>query len=307
MENVYDGVDIWCGFLPPMLAPPGGEMEVDYDADDKVAEPLAQADPATVEVEKVPEKAKAEAEVQGLSEQAEQSLLDLLEAQKVSSQSMLAKLEKLEAERVTAEQREELLQMLLARDAGFVAKLNSMPAPLLREVADRQGMTLLHHAVRVGLVDVVEALVHRCPEAAEKTTLVDGRPAGWTPLMVLMDAPVAAMGEENYQRVMRCLLHNMSVQSIALPAYSGQTAAHLAAAQANLWAVKKICWKVYTKAGESDSAFRQVQDMLNSRSGKRGAGTVDLALGSNLQVANYLKMWGGEELCPNPKKNRYWY
>lgn len=45
--------------------------------------------------------------------------------------------------------------------------------------------------------------------------------------------------------------------------------------------------------------------MLNARSGKRGAGTVDIALGNNLMVANYLKVWGGEELCPNPKKFRY--
>ena len=124
--------------------------------------------------------------------------------------------------------------------------------------------------------------------------------------MVLMDTSVQAMGEEAYESIARCLLHAMSVQDIAMQAYQGQTAVHLAAAQANLWSVRKICWTFYKKAGESESAFRQVRQMLNTKSGKRGAGTVDLALGTNMVVADYLKMWGGEELCPNPKHRRVW-
>ena len=274
-------------------------MEVDYDADPGPSVDVVQAEPANMS-------AKAEAEVEGLSDQAEQSLLELLEAQKVSHQSLLAKLERLEAERVTEQQREELLESLLSRDAGFLARLEALPLPLVLEVADKQGMSLLHHAVRLGQAEVAEAIVTRCPEAVSKTTQVDGRPARWTPLMVLMDTSVQAMGEDAYQRIARCLLHAMSVQDIAMQAYHGQTAVHLAAAQANLWAVKKICWTAYKKAGESDSAFRQVRQMLNTRSGKRGAGTVDLALGTNIVVADYLKMWGGEELCPNPKQRRCW-
>lgn len=272
------------------------EMEVDWGSDEKEVS-VAQATPADT--------VKAEAELEGLSGEAEQNLLDLLEAQKVSNQALLARLERLDAERVTELQRQELLDMVLNRDPGFVAKLASLPTPVLLEVEDKQGMSLLHHAVRLGLADVVEGLVAHCPEAVAKTTHVDGRPSRWTPLMVLMDTNLGSIGDENYERIMRCLLRNMSVQSISAQAYSGQTAAHLAAAQGNLWALKKICWTMYTKAGETDAAFRQVKSMLNARSGKRGAGTVDIALGNNLMAANYLKVWGGEELCPNPKKFRY--
>ena len=272
-------------------------MEVDWDADEKEVN-VVQATPAETE--------KAEAELVGLSGEAEQNLLDLLEAQEVSNQALLSKLERMDAERVTELQRKELLDMVLGRDPGFVAKLESLPTPVLLEVEDKQGMSLIHHAVRLGLADAVDALVGHCPEVVSKTTSVDGRPSRWTPLMVLMDTTVASIGEENYERIMRCLLRAMTVQSISAQAYHGQTAAHLAAAQGNLWALKKICWTMYTKAGETESAFRQVKSMLNARAGKRGAGTVDIALGNNLMVANYLKVWGGEELCPNPKKSRQW-
>ena len=114
--------------------------------------------------------AKVEAEVEALSDQAEQSLLELLEAQKVSHQSLLAKLERLEAERVTEQQREELLQSLLSRDPGFPARLEAIPVPLVLEVADRNGMSLLHHAVRLGQAQVVEAIVTRCPEKQPTST-----------------------------------------------------------------------------------------------------------------------------------------
>ena len=280
--------------LPSAAAGADDNMEVDYDDDDKEI-PLAC------------KSEKAEEELKSLSDQAEQSLLDLLEAQKVSHPSLLAKLERLEAERVSDSQRASLLEALVNRDPGLEAKLLELPTPLLLEVCDSQGMTLLHHAVRTGQPDIVETLLHRCPELAEKPTSIDARAARWTSLMVLMDTPTSAMGEEAYERIMRCLLRYMSVGAIAMQAYGGQTAAHLAAAQANLWAVKKICWTMYTKAGETESAFRQVSAMLNTRSGKRGTGTVDLALGTNMQVADYLKMWGAEELCPNPKHRRYWY
>ena len=275
-------------------------MEVDYDPEPERPSAIAQAVPAV-------EKAKAEEELGSLSDQASQSLLQLLEAQKVSNQSLLSKLEKIEAQRVSDNQRSQLLDALVNRRPGFEAQLNALPVPVLTEVCDGQGMTLIHHAVRTGQADIVEILLQRCPELAEKTTSIDARPASWTPLMVLMDTPMQSVGEDHYQRILRRLLHVMSVQSISAQAYNGQTAAHLAAAQANLMAIKKICWTMYKKAGESDSAFRLVSNMLNARSGKRGAGAVDLALGTNLQVASYLKSWGGEELCPNPKRRWYAY
>ena len=275
-------------------------MEVDYDPDEERPASIAQAVPAG-------EKAKAQEELGNLSDQASQSLLDLLEAQKVSHQSLLAKLEKIEAQRVSENQRSQLLDALLNRDPGFEAQLAALPVPVLTEVCDSQGMSLIHHAVRTGQANIVDLLLQRCPELAEKTTGIDARQARGTPLMVLMDTPVHSVGEDIYQRILRLLLHVMSVQSICAQAYNGQTAAHLAAAQANLMAIKKICWTTYKKAGESDSAFRLVSNMLNTRSGKRGAGAVDLALNTNFQVASYLKSWGAEEQCPNPKQRRYWY
>jgi len=143
-------------------------MEVDWGSDEKEVS-VVQATPADT--------VKAEAELEGLSGEAEQNLLDLLEAQKVSNQALLARLERLDAERVTELQRQELLDMVLNRDPGFVAKLESLPTPVLLEVEDKQGMSLLHHAVRLGLADVVEGLVAHCPEAVAKTTHVDGRPS----------------------------------------------------------------------------------------------------------------------------------
>ena len=117
------------------------EMEVDWGSDEKEVS-VVQATPADT--------VKAEAELEGLSGEAEQNLLDLLEAQKVSNQALLARLERLDAERVTELQRQELLDMVLNRDPGFVAKLESLPTPVLLEVEDKQGMSLLHHAVRLG-------------------------------------------------------------------------------------------------------------------------------------------------------------
>ena len=45
-------------------------------------------------------------------------------------------------------------------------------------------MTALHHPAKLGLAVTVERIN---PAAAEKVTRADGRPANWTPLMVLSD------------------------------------------------------------------------------------------------------------------------
>ena len=72
-------------------------MEVDWGGDEKEVS-VVQATPADT--------VKAEAELEGLSGEAEQNLLDLLEAQKVSNQALLARLERMDAERVTELQRQ---------------------------------------------------------------------------------------------------------------------------------------------------------------------------------------------------------
>ena len=83
---------------------------------------------------------------------------------------------------------------------------------------------------------------------------------------------------------------------------------HIAASRGQLRFVKKILWSLYHKLGSTEAAYGTVQQMLNSPGGKRGQGVADMALGANVQCAEYLKAtWGAREQLENPRKRGQGY
>ena len=93
-------------------------------------------------------------------------------------------------------------------------------------------------------------------------------------------------------------------------AVSGSTAIHIAASRGQLRFCKKICWSLYHKCGgdsDASAAFSLVQETVNARGGKRGAGAVDMGLGCNVELGRYLKdVWGGIEQVRPPNRTRQW-
>ncbi|CAJ1459013.1 unnamed protein product [Effrenium voratum] len=293
----------WAGAIPV-------KEEVDYSDDDD-GEPKEESH----------EESHAAAAVSDLvkntpgdsRDEALTRLYELLETQKVQQQAVLSSLQ-------TRQERElfqqSMLSALLNRDSETSVQLicKASPAQLMM-ARDEAGLTVVHHAVRLGLGQVLEAALRKAPLLADAVTFPSSKPDNWTPLMVLCDAAPGSLGGlDHAYEMLKYLLCFMSATGMQIlsstRAGSGMTAFHLAAARGQFRFVKKLVWSLYHKAGgnssdRSDAAFSLVTSVVNSKGGKRAAGCVDLALGSNLEVASYLKCnWGGTEQLENPRQWR---
>ena len=119
-------------------------------------------------------------------------LYELLETQKVQQQAVLSSLQ-------TRQERElfqqSMLSALLNRDSETSVQLicKASPAQLMM-ARDEAGLTVVHHAVRLGLGQVLEAALRKAPLLADAVTFPSSKPDNWTPLMVLCDAAPGSLG-----------------------------------------------------------------------------------------------------------------
>ena len=117
--------------------------------------------------------------------------------------------------------------------AGFptVVRCNSgiHRAPMLDEPAvteatilhfkDSNGMTLLHHAVRVGCWEVAVKLTNL-------NTSPTGRPQQWTPLMVCVDVGKTSMDEGTYKFMLSHLLEHSALTTVECRSGNRSTVLH---------------------------------------------------------------------------------
>ena len=162
--------------------------------------------------------------------------------------------------------------------AGFptVVRCNSgiHRAPMLDEPAvteatilhfkDSNGMTLLHHAVRVGCWEVAVKLTNL-------NTSPTGRPQQWTPLMVCVDVGKTSMDEGTYKFMLSHLLEHSALTTVECRSGNGSTVLHHACSKGMVYTTKRILYSMYNKANGTDAAFGLVSAVINQGNG-RGLG-----------------------------------
>ena len=164
-------------------------------------------------------------------------ILKLLEKQRLETQKALTRMEEQEYSKDTCNN---LLQAILASQSEQALQTleRSNPTTVMQFV-DSNGMHAVHHAAKLGLVAVVEKILEINPAAADKVTRADGRPANWTPMMVLSDNWT---GSDEQCQALRLLLWVSQPSSVSVRTLSGNTCLHLVCSQGNTYFAKRICY-----------------------------------------------------------------
>lgn len=240
----------------------GEEFVPDYSADDD-DEPETPAKPTPVDFEALTANAENKDEVLD-------RVLQLLEQQRLQRQAMVARQE---ADRTRANWQEDAFRQLCGSEPLKVLDLLAeVSAANILMMVDGNGLNLLHQSCRIGCVPLVERLLAMNPALADQLTSPGGRPAHWSPLMVLLDAK-SAMWEEDYKYLVHLVLVNSSLATLEARAANGSSALHMACSRGQFWTVKKLLWCIYNKADANQAAFGLVSSLLNQPNG-RGAGCV---------------------------------
>lgn len=156
----------------------GEEFVPDYSADDD-DEPETPAKPTPVDFEALTANAENKDEVLD-------RVLQLLEQQRLQRQAMVARQE---ADRTRANWQEDAFRQLCGSEPLKVLDLLAeVSAANILMMVDGNGLNLLHQSCRIGCVPLVERLLAMNPALADQLTSPGGRPAHWSPLMVLLDA-----------------------------------------------------------------------------------------------------------------------
>eukprot|EP00435_Cladocopium_sp_Y103_P063735 s662_g25.t1 len=262
----------------------------DYSPDDE--EPETPAQPKPVDFTQLATDAENRSEVLD-------RVLQLLEQQKLRSQALVARQE---VERTRANWQEEAFTIVLGNEPlKLLDMLEEVTESNVLMMRDGNGLNLLHQCCRIGCVAVVEKLLSINASLSDQMTSPNGRPAFWSPLMVLLDSK-PSMWEEDYKYLMNVVLHSSSLATLEARAANGSSALHMACSRGQWWSTKKMLYSIYAKAGSDQGAFGLVTSLVNQPNG-RGAGCVpvDLALACNVALATYLQnVWNGNALRPPP-------
>ncbi|CAE7328274.1 DSPTP1 [Symbiodinium sp. CCMP2592] len=283
----------------------------DEPATPATAESGEPLEPSSLDLEKTMEALKAQA-AEGDKDEMLGRLFGLLETQKVQQQALLSRLQ---SRQEMDERKNVIFTALYNRDMTRLrAELQALTVSDLVSIRDEEGMTVAHHAVRLGLGPCLEYTLRKAPTLADAVTNPSGRPANWTPLMVLVDAPPGSLGGTDYAYdMLKVLVSYMSVTGLVnlgpFKSPTGATAFHIAASRGNHRGLQKLLWSLYHKSGgdrNSTYAFGLVTSLVNSPGLKRGQGVVDAALANNIDLAMYVKRnWGGVELLSPPSRGGY--
>ena len=232
-----------------------------------------------------------------------QRFLILLHNQRLQTQAQLAK----ESEKIDAAEFAQKVMMTLlgACPMDSLPLLQQVSPAGIMSICDHNGLTLLHHACRLGLPAIVQKCLEINKHLCDVVTKWDGKPQHWTPLMVLVDK---WQDTRNFQQCMLALLQACSPATYSMRAPTGQTPFHIAASRGNWWVMKRLCWGLYHAAGADDQAYAMVVNILNSPGGGRNAGVVDHAFRSHTSIALWLQdYWGGRPLLAKPSVRDYAY
>ena len=234
----------------------GGDFQIDYDPDD--AEPEEPA-PAPLQHDESEESAEVMNRV-----------LRLLEEQRLHSQALVAK--KFEQE-TAGQQKERLFASLMgATPLAVLPLLDDMAADQALLLKDMNGLNLLHVSARLGCWEVMDRLLEINTQLCDQMTSPVGRPAHWTPLMILIDAG-HVRDPDAFKYMLTRLLEESSLTTIEARAANGSSVLHMATSKGMFSATKKILYAVYNKGNADLAAFGLVTSMLNTPNG-RGAGCV---------------------------------
>ena len=162
-------------------------------------------------------------------------ILKLLEKQRLETQRALARMEEQEYSKDFCN---DVLQAVLSLQGQAAVDLLERSTTIM-QIVDSNGMHALHHAGKLGLVAVVEKILVINPAAADKVTRADGRPANWTPMMVLSDN---WSGSDDQCQALRYLLWASQPASFGVRTLSGNTCLHLVCSQGNTYFAKRICY-----------------------------------------------------------------
>ena len=209
-----------------------------YESEDSADyQPAPEEDEEIVDEPATFEDIQKELENSGAMGEALQRLLKLFEKQRLETQRLLSKAEEKETSQDFVNQ---VLTGILSKNVDATLALLARASPVcVMQIVDFNGMSALHHAAKLGLVVIVDALLEINPAVADKITRADGRPAHWTALMVLADSWV---GSDEQCDVLRSLLWATSQETFKVCTLSGNNVFHLAASHGNIYFVKRLCY-----------------------------------------------------------------
>lgn len=247
------------GAEPSLASEPS--FEPDYDPDDK-----DDKDDKNEPREPAPQPLKPDE-----SEEVMARVLKLLEEQRLHSQAFLAKTT--DASSAAQLQEDCFRSLMSATPLAVLPFLDKVTPNSVLQMKDVNGFTLLHTAARIGCWEAMDRLLAICPVLCDQLSSPNGRPAHWTPLMVLIDTGSAARDKQEFYYMLQQLLEHSSLATIECKSGNGSSALHMATSKGMFHTTKKILWAVYNKGTGDQTAFGLVSSMLN-QTNSRGAGCV---------------------------------
>lgn len=203
-------------YSPRQPAKGGDDFVPDWSPDDD--EPETPAKPSPVDFTQLAAGADNRSEVLD-------RVLTLLEQQKLRSQAMVARQE---AERTRSNWQEEAFSLICGPEPlRLLDLLDEVTESNVLMMRDGNGLNLLHQCCRIGCIPVVEKLLTIHPALTDQMTSPHGRPAFWSPLMVLLDAK-RIMWEDSYKELMGLILASSSLATLEARAANGSSALHMA-------------------------------------------------------------------------------
>lgn len=182
--------------------------EEDPPVDDEAPSEASPQSLEPKEIQKTVEALKAQGDGEMLAR-----IMGLLESQKVQQQAMLSRMQ---SRQEREDRKSTVLTSLYNRDMPRLrAELQALSVSELVTIRDEEGLTVAHHAVRLGLGPCLEFTLRKAPTLADAVTNPSGRPANWTPMMVLVDAPPGSLGGSDYAYdMLKVLVSHMSVTGL---------------------------------------------------------------------------------------------
>ena len=212
-------------------------------------------------------------------------VLRLLEEQRLHSHAFLAKSSRQDS---FSENQERIFAALMGpTPLAVLPMLDDMAASQALLLRDKNGMSLLHFSARLGYWEVMDRMLQINPQLCDQMTSPVGRPAHWSPLMILIDAG-QARDPQTFRYMLARLLQETSLTTIEARGANGTSALHMATSKGMFNATKQILYAVYNKNRADLAAFGLVTSMLNTPNG-RGAGCVS---GLRLLIGLYCFSFG---------------
>ena len=178
-----------------------------------------------------------------LTDTAMAEMICLLEEQRLHRQSQLAHAQE---DALRASFKDEALAALMSpTPLAILDLLQEASPPAVLEVRDREGMTLLHHAVRIGRWEIVDRCLELCPPLVDQVTSPTDRPAHWTALMVAVDVGRGLADEGTLHYILKSLLREASLATLEVRAANGTTVLHMSCAKGMMKVTKRLLYGIY--------------------------------------------------------------